>query len=390
MPRRSSKKKRTTVNKSRKAMVKRSKRTLAGERYRTQKRRERMREMMWRYGYTPLSEMPEHESDPTCSYTRREIMEWRDGFSPRSGMHDPFAATDLEKYKPVAGDAEQSRPKAYELYGVMGDEHAFAVYFGSPAYQLPFSRKTCAGQRSDKDCFGTSLLTLMYLRQFVKCPVPALGVTNVETVQPEQVVEFLEKQRGIEIFPMVTDSVWRHKWTRKKGRRLLGDYLESAREILKIDCPPLSDMLPGQSFAFILGVWQAEADIAHSDVRGIGHWYIVQARRDHVFSELRWTVHANTDPLEGSPKSSWDEPSLFGLLTSFDVCQEALPGSYPEGVLQEYRDSRMRAGKYFDVENYQKLFGDVDVRMELPAFISVLWWAPCPVPGLRRVISALT
>ena len=348
-----------------------------------------MRDLIRRHGYFPLSEDP--APDPTVQFTRGEIEEWQAGFDTETcGVPDPFAATDLARYY-SAGKPEDEPAGYLELYGVLGSTASVERYFRSPEYHRPFSRRTRSGQRSDLDCFGTSLLTLAYLRERVRCGIPMLGVPNVETIEGEQVATFLARQTGIEIFPMRTDSVWRSAWTRARGRRSLDRYLADARHILKTGSPPLSTLVPARSFVFILGVWPAEADIAHSDVIGIGHWYVVQARRDAQSGDLRYTVHANTDAGQGRWKIGWDEPSLFGLLTSFGVCKVAKPGSYPEGVLQEYRESRaaaIRSG-YFDAQNYEQLYGDMDVRMQLPSHIAVLWWRPLarPPPGLRRSVT---
>ena len=383
MPRKSSRKKRNGANKSRKTV----KKTTEEERRRMQRSRRRMREMVQEYGYFPLSEAP--VQDPTMQFTRDEIAEWRAGFDVDTGsVSDPFAITDLARYYSKGGLIEDGE-HTYELYGILGRACAINSYFQSSEYHRPFSRRTCSGQRSDSDCFGTSLLTLANLRERVRCPTPMLGVTNVETIQSEQVDTFLAKQRGIEIFPMRTDSPWRHKWTRAKGRRALEEYLQDVKELLKINSPPLSTLGTDESFVLNLGVWQAEADIAH--VRDLGHWYIVQVRRDIVFGDLRYTIHPNTDAEGGGQKWSWDEPNLFGLLTSFDVCKEAKPKSYPEDILREYRESRADAihSGYFDDQNYDQLFVNTDVRMELPSFISVLWWRSLPMqaPELRRSVT---
>ena len=388
MPQRSARKKRTRAKKSRK-IVGKPQEVVREEMRRKQRSRQRMRALFREHGYSPLSEAT--VQDQTAQNTHDEKVKWLANCRvDTSDVLDPFAVTDLTRYYPAGEPDGQCEEIIYELYGILGRASEINCYFQSPEYHRPFSRRISSGQRSDSDCFGTSLLTLANLRERVRCPIPMLGVTNVETIQSEQVDTFLAKQRGIEIFPMRTDSPWRHKWTRAKGRRALDEYLEDAKVLLKINSHPLYTLEADESFVLILGVWQAEADIAHDDERDLGHWYIVQVRRDDVFGDLRYTIHQNTDAEEGSQKLSWDEPNLFGLLTSFDVCKVAEPGSYPADVLQEYRESREDAiqSGYFDDQNYEQLFGDVDVRMELPSFISALWWAPLPLaPELRRSVT---
>ena len=235
MPRSSTRKKRSGTKKSRKIVGKPNE-EIEEELRRKQRNRRRMRELAREYGYLPLSEDP--VQDPTVQSTRDEIAEWQ----ARYGLdaEDPFAVTDLARYYPAGEPEGQYDETIYELYGVLGRAPARSTAISSrQSTTALFLVGYPPGRRSDSDCFGTSLLTLASLRERIRCPIPMLGVTNVETIESCQVNTFLEKQRGMEIFPMRTDSVWRSKWSRARGKRSLGRYLEDAKYVLKLDSPPL-------------------------------------------------------------------------------------------------------------------------------------------------------
>ena len=297
-------------------------------------------------------------------YSPEEIIAFRKTLtgSKSVGVRDPFIhEVELEESSELGDhfdDIADPQP-----FGIRGSCEEIDHFF-STSYVDGGAARVVNGRRSNIDCFGTGIITLLRMRSCLGSLGDFCGVPLPNTTESDQVSDFLEKQKTVKMFMREIYPTWRSHWTRKQGKALLSAYLERVNWLIGVQ-EHIWTLGGGESFVFLLSVNPAEVDLDSSDDQAMGHWYIIQALRSAYNGQTWWTVHENCEATGHASSVAREEPSLFGVLSGFDICRRVPEKAYPSEYVQDYKDALSAEG-LLPHKKSPKFY-------EMPTGLAVIW-----------------